>query len=756
MKKALIHINDQLIELTEADQLPFSIKYSLEDIEDFEKKKGAESFNIEIPASLLNAAVANSFHNVSIQDLTVGKVFRSVGSCCVEINGYELLVGKAFLKSAKHKRNPTTYNFDLFGDNADWVVDLKETTLFDLVQHINFQFTKAHIISTWTFDGTSENVPYVFAPVRYREAMADGDTNMIPSYMRPSLSPYWIIYWGFKSIGYKINTEFLDTSYFRRKVMPWTWGNFLYSEGTRQDNVAFLAKSSEKYVEYDDFTGYADLLVTNDSTEGAFDNNDSYAWDATNKEMEWTYLPAFNYGNLDVTLSIKLDVDSYRTGNSHVFIYLRWFKNGTQIQEDMIWESDGDLFSGRREFTAIVEKFCTANVDANDVVSAKVYVDKNETTISSAAVSMEVLEFKFEYFRIPIGGTIDFKSFAAFKKYKFLDFLRGITDDFNLAFSTNTITKEVIIEPLHPYSLNNNLAIKTGGFIKENYVDWSDKQDLSKESEVILFSDGEREMIFAMKDDSNDGGMKVIQDRYSVQLARGKYLLPSRFKSGKNEKENRFFAPVMHYNVDQWKDITGVAPQMIAMIPENISNTSKQEAESTFIPRLAHYKGFDYTSGWRFDGDELDSFPFMFAVNYKPGGQNDPIISYGDEKIGNPTDGFVIGKGLLKRFFWQRMAIMRNGQYYKTYFRLNQIDATSQHREFKVLNGNKFELVSLEYRPLEDDSSDVFMRKWEPINTDDQNNTYPSATMLMDGSNSTDGDDIKYNPLILLTSDIPT
>ncbi len=59
----------------------------------------------------------------------------------------------------------------------------------------------------------------------------------------------------------------------------------------------------------------------------------------------------------------------------------------------------------------------------------------------------------------------------------------------------------------------------------------------------------------------------------------------------------------------------------------------------------------------------------MFAVNYKSGGEDDPILSYSDELI----DG-VIGKGLLKRFFWQRLAIMRNGQWYETFIKLNNYD----------------------------------------------------------------------------------
>ena len=114
----------------------------------------------------------------------------------------------------------------------------------------------------------------------------------------------------------------------------------------------------------------------------------------------------------------------------------------------------------------------------------------------------------------------------------------------------------------------------------------------------------------------------------------------------------------MHYLVDNFKNITGQSPQMICMVPENISNTSAFEAENTFNPKTAYYKGLVTGVGrWKFDGVEMTSYPFAVAVNYNDGGQNDPIFSYCDEKIGNN----IIGTGLLKKFYWQRLVIMVNG-----------------------------------------------------------------------------------------------
>ena len=156
---AKISINDLQADITNPEDIPFSITSEFEDVENFQQKKGSDSFSIELPASLINSKAANTFFNPSIQDMTNDQNFRKAGSCVIEFSSMELLVGKAFLRKAKHGLLPLSYTFDVVGDNKDWGVSLKETTLFDLLDHLNFTFTKQRIIDSWVFDGRDENLP---------------------------------------------------------------------------------------------------------------------------------------------------------------------------------------------------------------------------------------------------------------------------------------------------------------------------------------------------------------------------------------------------------------------------------------------------------------------------------------------------------------------------------------------------------------------------------------------------------------------
>lgn len=775
-----VTIGGRSVDVTKHEDLPVSISYALEDPGNFQVKKSATALSLKVPPTLGNESAGNAFHNPDMMDLTSGEAFRRNQPCVIEAGGEELLVGKAFMKVATHKNGPIGYTFDLYGDNADWVIDLQERTLFDLLKHISFTFDKATIEESWNFTGNEEGRPFVFAPVKYRGPMGGYqrntagdsvavDNNMETTYLRPSLSAYWLLYWGFKSVGYRMDSVFLQSSYFKRKVMPWTWGNFIDSDGTRLNTHRFLAKGSQK-VHYAAPNGRVseiwNLFVDNDTTQGAFDNNNDYTWDAPNYVMIWSYNPP-HYGRLEANLLLTIEVEAFVNQNSDVELRVQWFRNGVQFDGGFgPYNANGNLImglassagigTGRRDY-AIHDMFGRIEVNPGDWISARVYKSTFESKAGDCWVRAQVIQYKMDYFRIPLGGIIDFENYTGLQKYKFLDFFRGIVDTFNLSLNTDAVNKVVCIEPTHPYALTSSLTATQDGYMKADHIAWDGKEDLSKEWEMENFSDYEREVVFCFADDPNDGILKKIQDRHLTKLAASKYVFPDRFKQGRKEITNRFFSPVMHYEVEQWKGITGEAPQLVCIIPENISNTSNTEANNTFAPKLCHYKGLTSgVGGWRFDGQDKTTLPFLFAVNYKAGGAEDPVLSYSDERVKGTFSGEVVAYGLLRRFFLQRLAIMRNGQWYNAWLRLNNRDVKGLHREHKSLAGHRWELVQIrDYKPLLDESTACFLRRWAPVEKKDADSVFPSATAVM-GTPVTSAFDTKYAPLKGLPNDIPT
>lgn len=779
-----------------------NISYKLEENSNFQEKSSGAALSINLPATAGNSRTSNAYHNPSVEDLTTGEAFKNARNGLIRAGSYEILKGPAYLTEATYTDRPIGYQYDFYGDNSDWMAQLTNTTLFDLLKNITFDFTVSEIMSSWAFDGTNEAKPYVFAPVRYGQQMDDGVANLIevpakiikdysmaPEYMKPSLSVYWLMVWGFRSIGYRIDSTFMETVYFKRLTMPWTWGNFLYSDGTQTANLTFLAKSTGSVTIAQDFTGIMDLLVSNDATNGGFDDNGVYEYDTPSKTAQWEYLNIFDYGTLEATFHLQINYNYVATDNGTVEARVKWFKNGVQITTGKPFEtSNGDrIFSysaptvGGNRDANLIDLRQSITVNPNDKITVQFYGHMNDTNFGTAHMTLEIITFEIEYFRVPIGGTIKFTNFLSFKKYLFLDFLRGIIDCFNIIPKANSIDRVITLEPEHEYNLANLPYPKYAGYFNGNTVDWNSKQDISKVSKLQNFRDYNRNLLFKFKDDTSDGILKLLQDRYTVTLAEGKYLLPPRFANDNTTVENRFFAPVMHYNVMQWRNLGRIndAPQMICMVPENISNTSRDEAQNTFSPKLAWYKGEIQNYGWVFNQSKRDTFPYMFAVNYKQGGEYDPVLSYADEKLftgptyladnlGNlildsaneriivdPGGYYVAAAGLLRRFYLQRMAVLRNGQYLTTNFVLNNADVANWlHREYVICQGEKWELVEVKnYNPLMEDSTECSLRKMATVTNADHANVFPAKTTVL-GEEITDSNDIKYAPLMALSTDI--
>ena len=226
IKYLKLKLDDEVLDIDTETDFPIVFDYLLEDVQDFQKKKSSESIGMKLPATLNNQKILNTFQNTGVEDLTPNKTYKNIRDIVAEANGMEIFVGKAIPKrTVKRGAVPISYELNCFGNNADWMINLKETTLFELTKHITFTFNKTTIVNSWQFDGTNEALPYVFAPVKYAGWMDEdllNDKNYSVKTMKPSLSVYWILYWGFKSVGYKMQSNFLNTDYFRRQTLPWT------------------------------------------------------------------------------------------------------------------------------------------------------------------------------------------------------------------------------------------------------------------------------------------------------------------------------------------------------------------------------------------------------------------------------------------------------------------------------------------------------------------------------------------------------
>lgn len=816
-----VKLDHEELQLPQSEQLPVSLSYAIEDDADFRIKKAGSALDLIIPATAENSDKCSQIYNPAAEDTLPGIGLSKPLDVILIGSGRELMAGKAFILGGKKRGGkPQSFRLNVFGDNADWVIPLKETTLQECMSEVTHIFNKTTIEDSWTYDGSNEAQSFVYAPARYREAFGiwtGGDApDMIyrPDNMRAALFAYWILWRGFKLIGYKIQSDFMDSEYFRRMVVPWTWGNFWYVTDKLLKDMGFLATSPltpvatnpgvtgtpiswqfkslsgtgsstvDDYARWDASGSEEKFKLDNVTTGiGYIGNPLSYTYNPTTGECTWEYLSAYaSLGTLTVGFEVKLTGSIDVSFNSNANVDYEIYHNATLVQTiNNVWAASAGALGTDEDSGERVTNFFVTNLNPTDTVTLRVKYHCFKSTLGFCFLKIYISGdgiqpdptpggaptidtrgyFKLAYIRRQLGSAIDFRNYDRLSNFKFLDFFRGIIDDFNLQLDTDPLTKTIYIEPTHEYSTDGNTAYKPNpGYYNGQVVDWTAKEDLTQDSDLEIFQDYEREVIMRMKDDPNDGILKLLQDRHQSWLTASKFVFPERFKKGSKEIENRFFSGVAHYLHDKWKDITGVSPQLICLIPENISNTSNPESESTFAPKLAYYKGLvdrNTYGGWNWDGDTTKDLPYMFAVNYRPGGENDPVLTYCDQRIEDGSGGYVQGQGLFKRFFWQRFAIMRHGKKYNSSFLLNNSDVIdTRHREFKIVQQQRYQLIAIEkYQPLLERSTACRLWKWSPISGWEAANTFPSNDSVLTGVPLTGTDDIKYALLLAYITDIP-
>lgn len=763
-----IEIDGQKADIDPAGQVP-TVDYDLEDDDNFEKKESAMVLGLEFPSTLINDQIHNTLHNPSVIDNTPGQVNENFKSLRYIANGLELFIGKYLVKSVLNRnKRPEKYKGNAYGLNGDWVIDLKEKTILDFVSSQVHIFDAPAIMNSWSFDGQSEQLDYVYAPVRYLKPFGVTpepseedpdpqplDDNVLINDLKPSISIYWLLYRAFKSVGYRIVSTFMDTEYYRRSVLPWTWGGFDFMDDSRWEPLKFLAAQETSLRFEGDHDDEFPNLNVRDDLPGTYDNNNTYTYTSGASPlpfaMVWTYPPSLGLGKIRVNLSVQLNWAYKIQQNSDASLLVFWYKNGVEITNETIYaESAGAGIGAGKASAGYDESFFETDVEPGDYIACRPRIHLFESDLGFARQDLQVVQFSLNFVKLTIGAEISFKNYPKFKNYKWLDLLRGEIDMFDLIIQTDPIRKEVYIEPAHEYEIN---GITYPGYHNRQQLDWSQKVDHSIQSELELYSDHEREFEFVFKEDTNDGGLKKVQDRNQTTIGMAKYVLPERFKTEKKRKDNRFYSAVMHYEHRRFGPITGISPQLIAMIPENISNTSGPESENTYNPKRAWYKGnVSGVGGWKFNGIDQLTLPYLFAVNYKTGGENDPVLSYGDQLIG----GTVV-TGLMKKFFLQRMAIRRHGRRYNPIsIMLNGNDvANFLHRESIIIDDIEYVLKGISgYEPVNPGSTSCRMWVYVPKGEIDLANSYPSIQALQEGQAS-NSFDVKYWPHILLASDVP-
>ena len=680
------------LDVTDHSDFPLAMTFQISDIKDLTSTSGDYSKTFKIPATKNNNKLLKNPYipNINTQlNITENK------KCRIIVNNLFSVVGLIKITGVfGYGETPSHYDCVFFGNNLSWAYDLSNLYINELDWGTNSQgleYNKTKIMATWQHvdcdaAATASDPPIVYPIVSYGDYNPDGEPRTIQlldtcngvgfgtaacvgyqgvynsgvtSYGTPNPSSDWrpavfikdTLEKIFRKIGYTINSNFMNTSMFKKLV--WLLPNFKYNnaeERYSQYSAEAIFDTSVALPEFEiDNTwassgNYALEYGDNNVDLGTINTNFTLSSDTSSTQITYANgtgeFTIAEYGYYDIKasgFSAQLSnllqngavpaamYASSALRYSEIVIdkvkFILQLKTAGQTSWNNICEAVDDTST---PFVGSLGASGTLGIDLIDAtnsytwnVSDSIYdegywLNKGDklrisffakfkphpdmaspSWIGSGDWSFDVIptvsnfDISLNSEAVAYGQTYDLKDVIN-KDYKQIDFVKGIAHAFNLKMTTDETTKTVNIEPFNTFYKDYADAI-----------DWTYKLDRSKQIEdKWIKSDLKRDVVFKYKSDSKDKKVERrgdtffngIKDEYPYQET-----LPKTFEKGESKYENPFFAGT--YNAKD-QDTTGsgkLDTAFSACLWQEITDPTysyRPDKGYEFLPRLLYWNKY--------------------------------------------------------------------------------------------------------------------------------------------------------------------
>jgi hypothetical protein len=368
-------------------------------------------------------------------------------------------------------------------------------------------------------------------------------------------------------------------------------------------------------------------------------------------------------------------------------------------------------------------------------------------TANNSATYDGLYNIKFNPEFVEYGQTYDLKNVIN-KKYKQLDFIKGVSHAFNLQFSTDESSKVVYIEPFDT-------------FYKSFYeaIDWSDKVDYSQEIKDDFIKDSfKRDIIFKYKTDDKDAKVEQRSNDYFEKIKDEypyKETLSNEFDRGESIFENPFFAGTFNAK-DKDSHLFSADPPYISCLWQekedggfiSPNDFARPDKGFDFLPRLLYWKKYspDFTSSptsicYKFatvqtfsgsiktikaadtnvisSGTLSEIYPQATSINRED--VDSMLLSYGNvyvtdyDDITNTYSDAVIAKGLYQTYYEKMIDMLKeNPRVRKLSLNLKIKDIVNlDFRKLVYIDGNYWRINKIQdFNPLKNTTTKVELIEW--------------------------------------------
>ena len=674
--------------------------------------------SITIPASKTNISV-----------LGKSKAFKPFR---IEVDGQPDFNGTAQVRRIKTKSlsyNDVQYKYELnlISSNSSWQVLLGDTYLSELTSEV-VVWNGANVAGGFLSEPDTRN--WGFALIKWQEwANSKGtgaDFHYMPSvtettpllYIRP------LIQAAFNSIGYTLNSEYLDTDEGSKLVidtpifdkMPNSFNDeYLNTEVSLSAPITFTGLETKLPCDVID--------IAAPQNPNAYDNIIDFDFTA----------PLTGY--YEVPVEVLFSTTAPPAGIYNFIVLLQ--VNGVAFLNPSIGLGYTNLGSGgvpypsgvraRGTGVCFAQKGDTISYFMNS--SAGLIIDEAKVSFTGEAVR----EF---------GMPIDFKYLLG--KLKALDLIMGLKVLKNLSFETDEDSRVVTMEPkdghINTARIGNVSELKEG-FYKEEQKDYTQLVDYSKPSNID-YPEFETVNVFKFKSDTDDT-IDWVEGENELGIYEARFNLgDGSVKASTKTIEVPFFAKTIHATDFQTKyPGTDVNPQFPLIYPQNyVLDPTATDGDFNKTTRILYHAGQRFGDLEGVDGyiemneiqGEATRVPATFMVNYNDTTGLDPNLGFNSLVING-----VKSIGQLEKCYLRELVRKKEGEVYNAYIKFDSIDNRNFSFRIKAYkDGQKYVVQELKgYNPLVDSPTqfyfflDVYPTQEDVQNI--QNSALPSIVSLL-------------------------
>lgn len=572
------------------NDIPISLNYNIADIKQPQNRNADYSKTITAPGTDNNNQLLSHIYEIGID-----RLFNPNKKVEMRVTYNGISVFKGYMRLAtirKLRDSKIEYDLEIRGRLDDLFTNLLNLKLTDLSwTDLDHTYNETNIANSWSAPVGSGYI-YPFIDYGYESNI----NNISVDHLFPAIYIKDVWDRAFTAAGFQYSSTFINSTYFKRLIMPFTGENMRLTLSQIQGREFYASRltSNQTHIPFasSGTIEYFNNIFNDDTTSPDVDLGGNY-----NTSNGIYTVPANGYYNFVVNIASDAIATPHGAGqylNYAVMCLPRLIKNGVDISYGKVFAHTFPV-SASSPYTPSDTNPAQTTASGNGYITYSGFCAAGDTfyvdfrayllgvrsnTPSNVDYQIRLNTGSYFYARaepiIKAGDSVTFSNTLP-AEMKITDFLLSIIKMHNLYFEYDKdIPNKIYIEPHNDYY---NSTIQ----------DWSSKIDVSKDAEIIpMGALNAKRYQFTYKKDG-DVLNTIYENNYGEIYAEKRKDIDNDFLKD-TDKMEVIFSPTPQYGV------TGTNKFYPALY--NVDSSMKIVHNKSMNPRILYYGGLKNTTTW--------------------------------------------------------------------------------------------------------------------------------------------------------------